>query len=60
MNYHDISGDPAAACEKVLAGVAGKDYATLRRRHVDDFRALMGRVHLNVSATLRANDKPDR
>ena len=35
VNYHDISGDPAAACEKVLAGIAGKDYATLRRRHED-------------------------
>ena len=24
------------------------DYATLRRRHVEDFQGLMGRVHLNV------------
>jgi alpha-L-fucosidase 2 len=48
VNYHDISADPATACEKILAGTAGKDYATLRRRHVDDFRALLGRVHLNV------------
>jgi alpha-L-fucosidase 2 len=44
VNYHDIGADPAAACEKVLAGTAGKDYATLRRRHVDDFRALIGRA----------------
>ena len=57
VNYHDISGDPAAACEKTLAGAAGKDYATLRRRHVADFRALMGRVHLNVGDGSR-NAKP--
>ncbi len=48
VNYHDISGDPAARCKKVLDAVAGKDYATLYRRHVDDFRGLMGRVHLNL------------
>ncbi len=48
VNYHDISGNPAAACEKIMAGVAGKDYPTLRRRHEEDFRGLMGRVHLNI------------
>jgi|SRR5579862_696704 len=48
VNYGDISGDPAAKCEKILASCAGKDFATLRQRHVDDFQALMGRVHLNV------------
>jgi alpha-L-fucosidase 2 len=48
VNYKDIYGDPAAACEKTLAAVAGKDYATLRRRHEEDFRGLMGRVHLEV------------
>jgi alpha-L-fucosidase 2 len=57
VNYHDIGGDPAAACEKTLAGAAGKDYATLRRRHEDDFRALMGRVHLKIGDSSR-NDEP--
>jgi alpha-L-fucosidase 2 len=57
VNYHDISGDPAAACAKVLAGVAGKDYATLRRRHEQDFRGLMGRVHLKVGDPAM-NEKP--
>jgi alpha-L-fucosidase 2 len=57
INYHDISGDPAAACEKVLADVKGKDYTTLRRRHEDDFRGLMGRVHLAVGDSAM-NQKP--
>ena len=48
VNYKDISGDPAAACEKTLSGTAGKDYTALRRRHVADFQGLMGRVHLNI------------
>jgi alpha-L-fucosidase 2 len=57
VNYHDISGDPAAVCEKTLAALADKNYATLRRRHEADFRALMGRVHLNVGDRSQ-NDKP--
>ena len=57
VNYHDISGDPIAACEKILAGCAGKDYAALRHRHVEDFRGLMGRVHLTVGEPAR-NDTP--
>lgn len=48
VNYHDISGKPSAACRKILARARGKDYATLRQRHEDDFRGLMGRVHLDV------------
>jgi len=57
VNYRDISADPAARCGQILAGVAGKDYATLRRRHVADFLALMGRVHLTIGDRAR-NDKP--
>ena len=48
VNYHNISGDPAASCAKVLSEAAGKDYASLRHRHETDFRALMGRVRLQV------------
>ncbi len=48
VNYHDISGDPAAVCGKTLAAVAGKDYPSLLKRHEADFRGLMGRVHLKV------------
>jgi alpha-L-fucosidase 2 len=48
VNYDDISGDPAAACEKTLAAIQGKDYPTLLHRHEEDFTALMGRVHLAV------------
>jgi alpha-L-fucosidase 2 len=57
VNYHDIDGDPAAACAKILAGCAGKDYAALRERHVEDFSTLMGRVHLNIGDGSK-NEKP--
>ncbi len=57
VNYQDISGDPAARCQAVLAGAAGKDYATLRSRHMADFAGLMDRVHLSVGDN-SANEKP--
>jgi alpha-L-fucosidase 2 len=61
MNYHDISGDPAARCKKVLDDAAGKDFATLYRRHVEDFRGLMSRVHLNLGdPALNAKPTDDR
>ena len=57
VNYHDISGDPAARCKKVMDAAADKDFATLHRRHVDDFRGLMGRVHLQLGDAPQ-NEKP--
>ena len=61
VNYQDISGDPAARCKKVLEAVADKDFSTLYRRHVDDFRGLMGRVRLKVGdAALSANPTDQR
>ena len=57
VNYHDISGDPAARCKKVLDAVAGKDFATLYRRHVDDFSNLMNRVHLQIGDPAQ-NEEP--
>ncbi|MBR5431867.1 MAG: glycoside hydrolase family 95 protein, partial [Bacteroidales bacterium] len=48
VNYKDISGDPAARCDKVLAAVEGKSYKQLKATHLEDFSGLMGRVHLTV------------
>jgi alpha-L-fucosidase 2 len=57
INYHDISGDPAAICAKTLSACEGKDFAALESRHVEDFRGLMGRVHVKVGDAA-TNDKP--
>jgi alpha-L-fucosidase 2 len=46
--YDDISGDPAAECEEILAKVEGKDYEELKNTHLEDFSELMGRVHLKI------------
>ena len=57
VNYKDISGDPAARCEKVLEEIKGKDFKTLMSTHLDDFVGLMSRVHLNIGDPLM-NERP--
>ncbi|MBG0857923.1 MAG: glycoside hydrolase family 95 protein [Bacteroidales bacterium] len=57
VNYKDISGDPAGVCEKILAGVAGKDFKILKNTHLNDFTGLMGRVHLKIGDPMM-NGKP--
>ena len=42
VNYLDISGDPAAACEKILQRVNDKSYKELKNTHISDFSNLMG------------------
>ena len=48
VKYNDISGDPSARCDEILAAVKGKSYKQLKATHVKDFSGLMGRVHLTV------------
>ena len=57
VNYKDISGDPAAKCEKILSDISGKDYNTLKNTHLKDFSGLMGRVHLKIGDPMM-NEKP--
>jgi alpha-L-fucosidase 2 len=57
VNYKDISGNPAATCEKIMAGVSGKDFNALKDTHVKDFSGLMGRVHLKIGDPAM-NQKP--
>ena len=48
VNYKDISGNPAALNRQTMDAASGKDYASLRARHVADFSSLMGRVNIQV------------
>ncbi len=48
VNYKDISGNPAAKNDAVMAAARTKDYKALKEAHIDDFSALMSRVHLTV------------
>jgi alpha-L-fucosidase 2 len=56
-NYADISGDPAAVCDRILSKINIKNYKVLRIRHETDFSNLMGRVHLTIGDP-SMNQKP--
>jgi len=51
--------DPAALCAAYRQAIP-PDYAKLRDRHARDFRALMGRVQLNLGTTAAAARPTDR
>ncbi|HOP58267.1 MAG TPA: glycoside hydrolase family 95 protein [Bacteroidales bacterium] len=57
VNYKDISGDPAARCEKILADVKSKNFNTLKKTHLNDFSGLMSRVKLKIGDPAM-NEKP--
>ena len=46
--------DPVALCDGQLAGSNNPDFTQLQTRHTADFRALMGRVRLEVPQTASA------
>jgi alpha-L-fucosidase 2 len=57
VNYKDIGGDPAIACDKILVAVSNRNYEALKNTHLKDFKGLMSRVHLTIGDPLM-NEKP--
>jgi alpha-L-fucosidase 2 len=51
VNYHDVSGDPAARCERMMAGVGAKAFDAILEAHVRDFRRLFRRVSIDLGRT---------
>lgn len=59
MNFHDISADPSARCEKYIQAVSGKDYSYLRAAQVADHRRLFRRVSLDLGHSKFENQPTD-
>ena len=59
-SFQDITADPGARCAGALAGVAGKDFATLLAAHEKDHQALFRRVSLDLGRTDAANQPTDQ
>jgi alpha-L-fucosidase 2 len=51
VNYHDVSGDPAARCERMMAGVGAKAFDAILEAHVRDFRRLFRRMSIDLGRT---------
>ncbi|MBP1665206.1 MAG: hypothetical protein H6Q23_66 [Bacteroidetes bacterium] len=57
VDYLNISGNPSATCEKILAGINDKSYKSLKKTHINDFSNLMSRVDLKLGDPMM-NEKP--
>ncbi len=51
IDYQDISGDPSQRCEDDLHALETRSYKDLRKRHIEDFQELMGRVNLDLGSS---------
>ncbi len=54
VSYKDISGDPEARINKVLAAVKNKSYDRLRAEHVAEHRRLFRRLWLDLGSSTAA------
>lgn len=60
VNYQDISGDPTAKVNEVLAKATSKDYAILLQDHLTDYQSLYNRVSLDLGVTPAADLPTDK
>jgi alpha-L-fucosidase 2 len=56
VNYHDVSGDPAARVARVLAQASARGYAELRQAHEAEHRQWFRRVALRLGSSLPEAD----
>jgi alpha-L-fucosidase 2 len=56
VNYHDVSGDPAARVARVLAQVAARSYEELRQAHEAEHQQWFHRVALRLGSSLPEAD----
>lgn len=54
-NFQDITADPAARCEAMLAKVDGKSFGTLLAAHSADHRRLFERVSLDLEHSAQSD-----
>jgi alpha-L-fucosidase 2 len=55
-NWQDISVDPDARCADYLGNVAGRTFAELRQRHLDDYQPLFRACRLDLGGADAARD----
>ena len=53
-NYQDVSADPKARNDAVLAAIRGKPFDVLRAEHIKDHQSLFRRASLDLGATAAA------
>jgi len=59
VNHRDITGDALARSKSAVDAAAARTYSELRRRHLDDYRALFSRVRLKLGEDVAAEVPTD-
>jgi alpha-L-fucosidase 2 len=54
-SFQDISADPAARCDAMVAAVGGQSFETLLNAHLEDYQPLFRRARLDLGKTESAN-----
>ncbi|MDB4919545.1 MAG: glycoside hydrolase family 95 protein [Mucilaginibacter sp.] len=54
-NYHDVSGDPEAICQKQIAAIAPKSYAAIKAAHIKDYQQYFNTFSINLGRTANAD-----
>ncbi len=57
INYQDISGNPSARCEKTLNDISSKEYASIKKDHIQDYQSLFNRLNLDLGKSA-ISDRP--
>lgn len=60
VNYHDISADPEARCEKAMDAAIGKTYQAIRDAHIADHRSLFRRCSIDLGGSANADVPTDQ
>ena len=64
VNYQNISGNPLTKVGDYLAGIKGKSFEQIYKRHIDDYSRLFGRVSIDLGgkgpATLPTDERLKR
>lgn len=55
IKYNDVSGNPAAVCQKALQSVQGKNYEQVRAAHVQDYQQYFNTLSVNMGSSPNQN-----
>ena len=58
-NYQDVSGDPGARNDAILAALRGTSFESMKRAHITDHQRLFRRVTLDLGSTAAAKLETD-
>jgi alpha-L-fucosidase 2 len=54
-NYKDVSGNPEAACQKVIQGIRSKTYVAVKAAHVADYQKYFNKFTINLGTGKNPN-----